>query len=117
MPGLSGIDLLKQLRPEYPELEILFLSGYAEFEYAQNALRLGAFDYLLKPVDLDAIGEILTSLAGRLAQKEAESSKKILEGILNGEMTLADIFGEPHVPDDMGRADVSGNEMCIRDRV
>ena len=94
MPGLSGIDLLKQLRPLYPELEILFLSGYAEFEYAQNALRLGAFDYLLKPVDLDTIGELLTRLAGRLAERKTEASRRILEGILNGEVTLAGIFSD-----------------------
>lgn len=92
MPGLSGIDLLQQLRPLYPDLEILFLSGYAEFEYAQSALRLGAFDYLLKPLDLDTVGELLARLSSRLTEKELESGRKIFDRISDGTLTLADLF-------------------------
>lgn len=97
MPGLSGIELLKQLRPLYPDMEILFLSGYAEFEYARNALRLGAFDYLLKPLDLDTVGELLTRLSNRIAEKHMESERKIFEKISDGDLTLAELFGDDEI--------------------
>ena len=59
MPEMSGIDLLRAIRDRGLHPIFLMVSGYAEFEYAQEALRLGAFDYLMKPVELDAIHDVL----------------------------------------------------------
>lgn len=59
MPEMSGIDLLRAIRDRGLHPIFLMVSGYAEFEYAQEALRLGAFDYLTKPVELDAIHDVL----------------------------------------------------------
>lgn len=53
MPEVSGIDLLQHIDEEKLKTKVIFLSGYSEFDYAQQALRLGALDYLLKPVDKD----------------------------------------------------------------
>lgn len=50
MPLMSGIQLLETLREEKNEVAAVLLTGFAEFEYAQQGLRLGAIDYLLKPV-------------------------------------------------------------------
>ncbi len=52
MPGLNGIDLLKKVKPEAPEMEILILTANAGVETAVEAMRLGAHHYLVKPVKL-----------------------------------------------------------------
>jgi len=55
MPKLNGLDLLKRLRGEGIGTGVVLLTGYADFEYARTALRLGAANYLLKPVDEEQI--------------------------------------------------------------
>jgi len=50
MPVMDGIELVRELRERgFDSIKIVFLSGYDDFEYARNATRLGAVDYLLKP--------------------------------------------------------------------
>jgi two-component system response regulator YesN len=51
MPEVSGIDLLQHVEENGLKTKVIILSGYSQFEYAQQAVRLGAVDYLLKPVD------------------------------------------------------------------
>lgn len=51
MPHMTGTQLLKRLRQENIPCEVIFLSAYSNFSYAQEAVRYGAFNYLLKPVD------------------------------------------------------------------
>jgi DNA-binding NtrC family response regulator len=53
MPGMDGIETLKHIRATYPTTEVIMLTGHATFESAIDGLKLGAFDYLLKPVALD----------------------------------------------------------------
>ncbi|WP_379141730.1 response regulator [Paenibacillus sp. sgz500992] len=73
MPVIDGIALMKEVLPRSSKLIFIFISGYGEFEYARDALRLGAFDYLLKPIDHDELTEMLTRAKVRLdKQKENE---------------------------------------------
>ena len=55
MPGLSGLDTLEMLEPQLSGSVIVFMSAYDDFRYAQRALRLGAFDYLLKPFSRETL--------------------------------------------------------------
>ena len=55
MPGLSGLELLGHIRQKHPETTVIVISGISDQEYAQGMLRLGAFDYLLKPFTLEAV--------------------------------------------------------------
>jgi DNA-binding NtrC family response regulator len=55
MPGLSGLELLGHIRQKYPDTTVIVISGISDQEYAQGMIRLGAFDYLLKPFRLEAI--------------------------------------------------------------
>ena len=55
MPGASGIELLRMARKEHPGLPFLLVTAYADVRDAVNAMRLGAVDYLSKPVDLDEL--------------------------------------------------------------
>ncbi len=51
MPGLSGLEMLRQIGSQGMNTKVIFISGYQEFSYAQDAVRYGAVDYLLKPVE------------------------------------------------------------------
>lgn len=68
MPGYNGLELLEKLKEKGLDMKVIFVTGYADFEYAQTAIRLGAFDYLLKPIDEEKLGEVLE----RLLESEGE---------------------------------------------
>lgn len=73
MPVIDGITLMKEVLSHNPKLIFIFISGYGEFEYAREALRQGAFDYLLKPIDHDELTEMLERARTKLdRQKENE---------------------------------------------
>jgi two-component system response regulator PilR (NtrC family) len=55
MPGLSGLELLGLVRQRYPETPIIIISGIADQEHARGLIKLGAFDYLLKPFRLEMV--------------------------------------------------------------
>lgn len=55
MPGMNGIELLDSLRKNGVDLISILLTGYADFEYARQGLRLGVMDYLLKPVEREKL--------------------------------------------------------------
>ena len=69
MPGLDGLEVLEKLRNELPDIEVVLISGYAEFSYAQQAVRHGAVDYLIKPVSAGQHTELLERLKDRLDRK------------------------------------------------
>ena len=59
MPGLTGLELIEQLKPELPDTSFVIISGYQEFEYAKQAIRFGVDDYLLKQIKEKEINNIL----------------------------------------------------------
>ena len=66
MPGETGIQLLEWIRRELGEsLTCAFLTCHASFDYAQHALRLGSFDYVLKPVDFEEVENLILRMVGR----------------------------------------------------
>lgn len=73
MPEVSGIDLLEYVGELKLKTKVIFLSGYSEFEYAQKAIRLGAFDYLLKPVDKDDMEKVIRSVTKVIEDNQPES--------------------------------------------
>lgn len=66
MPVLGGLELVERIRRTNPELRVIIVSGYSEFEYARRAIELGVDDYLLKPVDVENLREILRRVRIRL---------------------------------------------------
>ncbi len=55
MPGLSGLELLDRVLRQYPGTPVIIVSGISDQEHAQGLIRLGAFDYLLKPFRLEVV--------------------------------------------------------------
>lgn len=83
MPEMNGIELMKKARKVRPDTEFIFISGFAEFKYAQEALREGAFDYRLKPIDFNVANDILQRLSNYLNDKrcnrDLDTIYKIME--------------------------------------
>lgn len=79
MPGLDGVELLKQASatPELAATLFIFISGHAEFSYARDALRLGAVDYLIKPVDDEALREAISKARERLDERDAAAKSTL----------------------------------------
>ena len=67
MPGLDGMSVLKTLKERWPESEVVIITGYPSIETAKEAVRLGAYHYLAKPVSPDEIVEVAN---GALMQKK-----------------------------------------------
>lgn len=79
MPGCSGLELIERVRDSLPELEIIIISGYAHFEYAQQAIKFGVGEYLLKPVNKAELNSTLQKLSERIARrKESEQDRQEL---------------------------------------
>ncbi|TVM14578.1 response regulator [Oceanidesulfovibrio indonesiensis] len=55
MPGMSGIDVLREIRRSKPDVVAVMLTGHADLDYVEEGLALGAFDYLIKPVAFDEL--------------------------------------------------------------
>ncbi len=55
MPGLSGLELLGHIRQKYSKTPVIIISGISDQEHAQGLIRLGAFDFLLKPFRLEVV--------------------------------------------------------------
>ena len=75
MPHMNGLDFLENLRDVLPESKLLVLSGYDQFEYAVQALRLGVSDYLLKPLDTSKLISALDRFAAELDAQELRWSQ------------------------------------------
>jgi DNA-binding NtrC family response regulator len=59
MPGLGGLDTLRRIKHVYPNLEVVMLSGHGSTEDVEEGLRLGAFAYLQKPVDIEELVDLI----------------------------------------------------------
>lgn len=55
MPGLDGIEVLRQIKRKHPRIEVIMLTGHANVEVAVQGMELGAFDYLMKPMEIDEL--------------------------------------------------------------
>ena len=76
MPGISGLELLGQIRKENLPVEVVLVSAFADFSYAQEAIAQGAFQYLLKPVQKEELEKCLVKLRECLDAKEKSQAVK-----------------------------------------
>ena len=81
MPGMDGLELMKEIRKKKLDTKVVLVSGYAEFDYAQKAIRMGAVDHLLKPVEAETFAKVLENLEKMLDErggKQEEQPEEIL---------------------------------------
>lgn len=73
MPFVDGIELLREIKKRGIDVCVIFVSSYDEFEYARQGLILGAFDYILKPVDEKKLEAVLERTAQCISERAASS--------------------------------------------
>jgi len=87
MPEVSGLDLIRQLAAEERKPATIVISGYAEFQYVQQALQLGAVNYLLKPLDKQ---ELLQVVEDALKREETAERQQRLERAVDPQLLALD---------------------------
>ncbi|MEC0241155.1 response regulator [Paenibacillus dokdonensis] len=92
MPGKSGLEAIKEALPFAPSTQWVLLTGYAEFEYAREAIQLGAVDYLLKPADPELVQNILN-------QAKAKAGQDCLSHCREFESKMVSIFHNQSEPE------------------
>lgn len=82
MPGMDGITTLEQIHSQYPLIEVVLLTGHASVESGVSGMKLGAFDYLMKPTDIDSLIEKLYQAYQKrkiqLERLELEQTRKFM---------------------------------------
>jgi two-component system response regulator FlrC len=68
MPGMDGIELLRHIKTDWPEMPVVIITGYATVETALEAMKRGAFDYILKPFSVEVIEETVKRVLGSTAK-------------------------------------------------
>jgi len=80
MPYMDGLELSRHLKKQYPNIRIVFFSGFDEFEYVKEAIHVQAEEYILKPVDADELKAIFLKIKDSLDKElEAKQNAKLLE--------------------------------------
>ncbi len=75
MPGMDGIETLGEIKKRFPLVEVIMLTGHATVETAIDGMKVGAFDYLMKPCDID----VLVTKVEEAAAKKRKHDEKIME--------------------------------------
>ena len=79
MPGMDGIETLSEIRKKFPLQEVIMLTGHATVETGIEGMKLGAFDYLMKPCDMDVLMEKVKEASAKKRRHE----EKIIEARMN----------------------------------
>jgi CheY-like chemotaxis protein len=72
MPGIDGIEVLRRVKRTQPEMEVIILTGHGSDADRETCMKLGAFDYLQKPVDIDKLSETIKRANEKIRKRQAE---------------------------------------------
>ena len=76
MPVMGGLSLIPQAQKRYPELKVIILSGYNEFDYLKEGMRLGIENYLLKPINIVEMKATLANVAAKLNEGRTDKLRQ-----------------------------------------
>ncbi len=85
MPIMDGIELIKQIRKQLPDILCIIISGYGDFEYAKSAIQSGVIDYLLKPVKPLQLQELLHIIKEKLDKQYYEKQVELFKSLIRGD--------------------------------
>lgn len=91
MPGMDGLTLLAKIKEKFPQVGVIMMTAYGTMENAVHAMRLGAYDFLGKPFDIDAI---LLIIDKALEKKRLEEENRVLRKELKKTYTFQDIISQ-----------------------
>lgn len=125
MPQMDGLEFARRVREILPESEIVILSGYRDFSYAQTAMQIGVSDYLLKPVKKSDFADMLHRIYERLEAKSGQASYyRVLDGYARGLVDEAEVrqavssmqpSGTVHHPGELAREGNQSPTRIVRD--
>lgn len=84
MPMMTGLEFIENIRREYPDLPIVLLTGFSQFDYARQAIRFNVEDYLLKPLDTDELRVVLAKIKKRLDGERKQDERNIVYSKVHG---------------------------------
>jgi len=88
MPGLDGLEVLCSIKHKHPLIEVIMLTGHATVESAVSGLRLGAFDYLMKPCDVSVLLKKVAEAHARKQTAEEEARKARIDHIVSDPLSV-----------------------------
>jgi len=91
MPGKSGIDILKQTKAASPETPVIMITAYASTESAIEALKLGAYDYIIKPFDVEEMKKVV---GNALEKRRLENENRVLKRELKEKLRFDELVGD-----------------------
>ena len=102
MPGMNGLDVIRAHSGSGREIDYVIVSGYDDFHYTRKAVQLGAYDYLLKPVDKDELAAILKAIHEKRGRTQEISLAKQLCRYIKAnyqrpDLSLSDLAGRFHI--------------------
>jgi DNA-binding NtrC family response regulator len=115
MPGMSGLDLLKEIRADYPEIIVIMVTAFGTVENAVEAMKAGAYDYITKPVNIDELRLIVNR---GLEHVDLREEVRVLRSSLDKKYGFENILGESkkllYVLDMAARAAQATSTILIR---
>lgn len=118
MPGMDGIELMQRLSKEWPEMNIIVVSGFRNFEYARSAMQYGASNYLLKPIDEKELNEVLKAIVTSVWNNPKQKSMMMR---VQGRLQFFDLMRKPDNIEDIDSVNrnfnyqfVEGIFRCLR---
>jgi DNA-binding NtrC family response regulator len=115
MPGMSGLDLLKRIRAETPEIVVIMVTAFGTIENAVEAMRAGAYDYITKPVQIE---ELRMTVSRALEHLDLQEEVRNLRSSLDQKYGFENILGRSSVLlsvlDMASRAAQTGSTVLIR---
>lgn len=108
MPGLNGLELVREIKSVSPGTISILITGFSDFSYAQEAIRQGVFDFLVKPVKKEDLSHVLDRVIQRLQENNSPTEHELFFSVLAGE--------QPHSISELFTAlgsEVSCSHCCI----
>src|SRR5208337_734777 len=93
MPGISGVDLLKELRSGYPDTSVILVTAFATVEDAVGAMKAGALDFIARPLDL---GELRSVVQRALEHLDLRTEMRVIRSALDKKCGFENILGRSH---------------------
>jgi DNA-binding NtrC family response regulator len=127
MPAIAGLSVLKEIKRRAPNCEVVLMTGHATIDSAVEAVKLGAADYLAKPLDFDRLSELLATIRGEVERRRqrAEIEQDLLknvrfEGMVGRSPAMLELFSlvrriSPHFTTALVAGETgSGKELVAR---